>query len=175
MKALKSISIVLLLLVIIITLFISLSSKQQMVVVLENNIEKKPLTIILNHFQDSDCGMVIDELNYASQIVAPDGKTWFFHDHGGMVKWLGRSAFQEKAVIWVHALDSGGWIDGRKAYYSRDEKTPMEYGFGAYEQKRDELIAFKEMQILTLRGETMINPTIRQQLLKQKKERDGDH
>jgi hypothetical protein len=174
MKALKSISIVLVVLIIIIALFISLSKKQQMVVVLENNLEKKPLTIVLNHFQDSDCGMVIDELGYASQVIAPDGKTWFFHDHGGMVKWLSRSAFEKEAIIWVHALESNRWIDGRKAYYSRDEKTPMEYGFGAYAMQRDDLITFEEMKIFTLRGETMANPTIRKQLLKRKKERDGN-
>lgn len=34
--------------------------------------------MVLNKFQDSDCGMVIDTLDYASQVIAPDRKTWFF-------------------------------------------------------------------------------------------------
>ncbi|MCH9741298.1 MAG: hypothetical protein K0U38_10760 [Epsilonproteobacteria bacterium] len=168
MKSLRPILIVLTIITLIILLFISLASKQKMVTVMEGNLAKQPIPIVLQHFQDSECGMVIDEINYASQVIAPDGKTWFFHDHGGMIKWLESKNFKKDAIIWVNSLDSKKWIDGRKAYYTRDEETPMLYGFGAYEKNRDNLIDFKEMQLLTLRGETMANPTIRQQLLKER-------
>ncbi|NEW60454.1 hypothetical protein GSY74_04090 [Sulfurovum sp. bin170] len=172
MKTIKPILIIFTFLTIIVTLFISLSSKQQMVTIFEGNIAKEPIPIVLNHFQDSDCGMVIDAIEYASQVIAPNGKTWFFHDHGGMIKWLERTSFKESAVIWVYSLDNQKWIDGREAHYTRDEKTPMEYGFGAYKGKRTKRISFKEMQLFTLRGETMANPTIRKQLLKEK---NGNH
>ena len=155
-------------LAIIVAIFLTISNKQKMVTIFEGNIDKKPIPIVLNHFQDSDCGMVIDSIEYASQVIAPHGNTWFFHDHGGMVNWLNRKPFKDNATIWVYAKDSQKWIDGYKAWYSRDEITPMLYGFGAYEEKKDKFIDFKTMQLHMLRGEHMGNPIIRQQLLKGK-------
>jgi len=179
MKSLRPLLIILAILGLIVTLFLTLAEKQNMVTVFEGNIAKEPILMKLNHYQDAECGMVIDELNYASQVIAPDGKTWFFHDHGGMAKWLEERTFKDEAVIWVYALDSKRWIDGKKAFYTRDEETPMHYGFGAYAKPSDDKISFKEMQQYTLRGETMLNPKIRQQLLAQKKtptkELDGNH
>lgn len=136
-----------------------------MVVVKEGNLEKIPLKIELGKYQDSDCGMVIDDLAYASQVVAPDGKSWFFHDHGGFVNWLENKSFKDEAVIWVMSRDTQEWIDGREAHYSLSETTPMGYGFGAYKEKRDGSVSFEEMSLRVLRGETMNNPKIRQQLL----------
>ena len=179
MKSLRPLLIILAILGLIVTLFVTLAQKQNMVTVFEGNIAKQPLPLTLNHYQDVSCGMVIDELNYASQVVAPDGKTWFFHDHGGMVKWLEERSFKDEAVIWVYALDKKTWIDGKKAFYTRNEETPMHYGFGAYAKSSNDKISFKQMQEYTLRGETMINPKIRQQLLAKKetstKESDGNH
>jgi hypothetical protein len=168
MKSLKAILIIGGIVALIVTLFLSLSTKQQMVTLLTGNINKKPLTIILNHYQDSECGMVIDSLEYASQVIDPKGNTWFFHDHGGMVEWLERKAFKDDATIWIYAKDTKRWIDAHKAWYSRDEDTPMHYGFGAYENKKDNLIDFQTMKLHMLRGENMANPTIRKQLQKGK-------
>lgn len=175
MKSLRPLLIILVIVALIVTLFISLAEKQQMVTLFEGNVAKKPIPIVLNHFQDSECGMVIDEIEYASEVVAPDGKTWFFHDHGGMVAWLDRKAFKDEAVIWVHAKDSNKWIDGYKAWYSRDEETPMLYGFGAYEKQQKGFVPFETMKLHMLRGETMVNPSVRKQLLEQRKEKDGSH
>jgi len=149
----------------IVGVFLSLASNQQMIVIKEGNFKQLPLKMQLHKHQDSDCGMVIDELDYASQVVAPNGKTWFFHDHGGFVHWLEDKDFKDKAVIWVMSRDSKKWIDGRKAFYSRTDITPMGYGFGAYEFKKDGLIPYKEMRLKMLRGETMNNPLIKKQLL----------
>jgi len=151
---------------IIVGVFLSLASKQNMIVVKEGNLKQLPLKMQLNKHQDSDCGMVIETLDFASQVVAPDGKTWFFHDHGGFVHWLEDKSFRDSAKIWVMSLDTKRWIDGRKAYYSRDDITPMGYGFGAYEHKESKkgLIPFSEMRLHMLRGETMNDPLIRKQL-----------
>lgn len=154
--------------IVIVVVFISMSNAQSMVVRIDGNIEKKPLDIKLNHYQDSDCGMVIDNLKYASQVVSDKGVTWFFHDHSGLVNWLELRSFKDTATIWVHAIDTDTWIDGRKAWYSRDEITPMESGFGAYKNKKEDLITFNQMQLYTLRGETMINPAIKKKLLEKK-------
>lgn len=165
MKRFMPFLIVLIIVSIIVALFLSLASSKQMVVVKEGNLKKLPIEMELNKYQDSDCGMVITDLDYASEVIAPNGKTWFFHDHGGFVNWLKDKDFKDEAIIWVMSRDTKKWIDGRKAYYSLNEITPMGYGFGAYENKQDGFVDFKEMSLKMLRGETMNNPLIRKQLL----------
>ena len=166
MKKLTPFLMIGLIVAIIVGVFLSLASKQNMIVVKEGNLKQLPLKMQLNKHQDSDCGMVIETLDFASQVVAPDGKTWFFHDHGGFVHWLEDKSFKDSAKIWVMSLDTKKWIDGREAYYSRDDITPMGYGFGAYEYKESKkgLIPFSEMRLYMLRGEDMNNPLIRKQL-----------
>ncbi len=161
MKKMAPILIVLLFVVVIVFIFLSLGKTQHMVVIKEGNLKQLPLTIELHKFQDSYCGMIIDDLKYASQVVAQDGKTWFFHDHGDFVLWLENKPFKESAKIWVMSRDTHKWIDGREAYYSRDETTPMGFGFGAYEKNQKGLVDFEQMRLFILRGETMQDPKIR--------------
>jgi len=165
LKKITPFLIVIIIVLIIVTLFLSLASKQNMIVIKEGNVERIPLEMVLNKHQDSDCGMVIEDLEYASQVVAKDGKTWFFHDHGGIIHWLEDKSFKDDVVIWVMSKDSKKWIDGKKAYYSLTDITPMGYGFGAYEFKQNKFVGFEEMKLKMLRGETMNNPRIKKQLL----------
>ena len=153
------------LIVIIVGVFLSLAKVQHMVVIQKGNTQKLPIKMKLHKYQDSDCGMVIDDLTYASQVIAPDGRTWFFHDHGDFVHWLSNKPFEKSAVIWVMSRDTHKWIDGRKAFYTLNELTPMGYGFGAYEYKKAGMVDFTTMRLRMLRGETMKNPKIRKQLL----------
>lgn len=146
--------------VIIAVIFISMANSQKMVVVKKDNLECKPLEIELGKFQDSDCGMIIESQEFASQVCAKDGKTWFFHDHGGMVHWLQDKDFKKEATIWVWAKDSKKWIKAENAFFSRNDVTPMNYGFGAYEHNETNLISFEHMGILMLRGENMTNPFV---------------
>jgi len=148
----------------IIILFVSMSKTQQMVVIQSGNKEAIPLEIKLGHFQDSDCGMVIDILTYASQVINKEGKTWFFHDHGGMVRWLDAKTFKDEATIWVWAKDTNQWINGKKAWYSRNDKTPMNYGFGAYEHYQNGFIDFEDMRLKMKRGENLTNPFVAKEL-----------
>ncbi len=159
---------ILLIVVIIVFLFLSISKKQNMTVVYTGNSEKKFIPIVLGKFQDSDCGMVIEDLTYSSEVISQSGKTYFFHDHGGMVHWLSNKTFKDDAIIWVMDKDTKRYIDGRKAWYSRTDQTPMLYGFGAYENKKDGLIDFQTMSLHMLRGEHLGNPKIRKMLLKAK-------
>jgi hypothetical protein len=152
---------------IIAVLFLSLSNQQNMTVIVKDNITKQPVPIILGKFQDSDCGMVIEDLTYASQVIAPNGATWFFHDHGGMVNWLKNKPFKEDAIIWVMSKDSKKWIDGKSAWYSRTDNTPMNFGFGAYENKQKNLIDYTTMSNHMIRGEHLGNPHIKKQLVGQ--------
>ena len=164
MKKLLPFLTIIIIIAIIVTIFLSMSNSKQMVVLKEGNKTQEPLEIILGKFQDSDCGMIITDMTYASQVVAPDGKTWFFHDHGGMANWLKDKEFKNSAKIWVMSKDSKKYIDGRTAWYSRTDNTPMRYGFGAYEQKQDGFITFDEMSLKVLRNETMANPVYRKEL-----------
>ena len=164
-KNLVSVLTIIVIIAIIVVLFVSMSNVQKMVVVQTGNIDKKHIEIVVGKFQDSDCGMVIDDLTYSSQAISPNGKTWFFHDHGGLVNWLENKNFKDDAVIWVRSKDTLKWIDGRKAWYSRTDITPMFYGFGAYENKDAKHITYEQMRIFMLRGETMANPHIKKQLL----------
>ena len=168
MKKIAPFLIVLFILALIITLFLSLASSGQMIVVQEGNSKKLPLEMVVNKYQDSDCGMVIEDLEYVSQVIASSGKTWFFHDHGGFVNWLKDKEFEGDVTIWVMSRDTKKWIDGKKAYYSLTDITPMGYGFGAYENKLAWHVDYETMRLRMLRGETMNNPFIKQQLLLKK-------
>ena len=136
-----------------------------MIVVKEGNTKQIPLEMELHKYQDSDCGMVITDLEYASQLSLSNGKTWFFHDHGGFINWLKDKKFKDDAVIWVMSKDSKKWIDAKMAYYSLTDITPMGYGFGAYEKSFDACVDYDTMRLKMLRGETMNNPLIKKQLL----------
>ena len=148
-------------------LFLSVASKQNMIVIQEGNLAQEPLAMELGKYQDSDCGMVIEDLSYVSQVVTRNGKTWFFHDHGGFVHWLADKEFKDEAKIWVMSRDSHRWINAKEAFYSLNETTPMGYGFGAYETRQEGFVDFESMRLKMLRGETMNNPLIKKQLLAQ--------
>ena len=153
---------------IIVAVFLSMSTLQNMTVVYTGNTDKKPIKIVLKKFQDSDCGMVIDDITYASQVISPSGKTWFFHDHGGMVNWIKNKSFKNDAVIWVMTKDTKRYINAKSAWYSRTDETPMFYGFGAYENKTTSLIDFDTMFLHMVRGEHLGNPKIKKMLLEGK-------
>jgi copper chaperone NosL len=157
--------VVLIAVLVIVMIFLSLASSKKMVVVQDGNIKQKPIDMKAGIFQDSDCGMVIDDLVDASQVIAKSGKSWFFHDHGGMVKWLEDKEFRDSAKIWVMSRDTKKWIEAKEAFYSLVDKTPMGYGFGAYEKNNQEYVNFDTMRLRMLRGETLRNPLIRKQLL----------
>ena len=165
MKPLPILAIIFTLILIIVFVFVSLGQTQQMVVVYEGNSNRDSVEMTPGKFQCSECGMLIHDLNFGSQVVAPDGKTWFFDDHGCMAAWLSARPFKDEAIIWVKDLPTGEWIDGKVAWYSRTDQTPMSYGFGAYKTYREGLINFTTMQQAILRGETMANLNFRNQLL----------
>jgi len=165
MKKFVPFLIVVLLVLVIVALFVSLASSQKMVVTTEGNFKKIPIPMVVNKYQDSDCGMVIYNLDYISQVISSSGKTWFFHDHGGFVNWLKDKEFKEDVTIWVMSKDTKKWIDAKKAFYSLTDKTPMGYGFGAYEKRIDGHVDYDTMSLRMLRGETLRDPRIQKQLL----------
>jgi hypothetical protein len=162
----KKVLISILIFSVFITLFFVFADYERLITIQKGNIEKKPLEIIPYKMQDADCGMVIEGLKFTSQVVSNEGFTWFFHDIGGMINWIERKSFKTKPVIWVYTLDTKRYINGYKAYYSINEDTPMQYGFGAYENIQKHLIEFDDMKLRMLRGENLTNPIVRQKILK---------
>lgn len=164
-KKIQSLLIVLVFAAIVAVLFLFLASTKKMIVVKDGNINQLPTEMEVGIYQDSDCGMVIDDLSDASQVIIKSGKSWFFHDHGGMIKWLEEKEFRNSAKIWVMSRDTKRWIDAKKAFYSLKDKTAMGYGFGAYEKNSHGYVDYETMRLRMLRGETIRNPLIRKQLL----------
>ncbi len=163
-KVLPLLSIALLIAVIAIV-FVSMAKKDAPVTIVKGNTAFKPLPIKLNHTNDTQCAMLIKSERNACEVIAPDGRTWFFDDPGCMILWLKERDWANKAVLWVHTLDTKRWIDARKAWYGIKDATEMRYGFGAREHKCDDCIDFEEMRLRMLRGENLTNPKIRKKLL----------
>jgi len=165
MKKLLPIFTAIILIVIIVLIFVSMSNEKRMVVIHEGNHTHEPVDVKVNHFQDTQCGMTINKLEDSAQVVAPDGRTWFFDDTGCLALWYKDIKFKDSAVIWVYSNDTKEYIDGKKAWYSQTDSTTMGYGFGAYKEKKENMISFDEMLLKMYRGENLTNPLIRKKLL----------
>ncbi len=165
MSKLKPFLIIAIIIAIIIILFGSLAQKEQMITVATGNFKQQPLPLKLHHLQDPQCTMVVKNDKYAAQVASKSGKTWFFDDIGCLILWMKNKNFKTPPLLWTHTIDTNKWIDAKKAFYSRDEATPMLYGFGAYEHKKEGFIDFKEMKLKMLRGENLTDPKIRKKLL----------
>ena len=120
----------------------------------------------LGFIQCPQCKMEVETLTNCAQAVMRDGKTYVFDDVGCTILWMKENGLTKKdLVLWVYSHDTKKWIDMTKAYYSLTDTTPMGYGFGAYENKKEGLIGFEEMSLKMLRGENLTNPKIRKRLL----------
>ena len=154
-----------LVLAVIAVLVISRARQVRHVTVLKGNLERQPVEIVLNHYQDTQCGMLLEQVRDTAQAVAPDGRTWFFDDVGCLALWYGENPRRDEMVLWVRTRDTERWVEGRAAWYSRTAETVMHYGVAAFEKPGDELIPFEEMVGLMLRGENLTNPYTRKELL----------
>ena len=146
-------------------IFLSMAKEEGPVTIVKGNSAFKPLPIKLERTNDTECKMLIKTERNAAEVVAPDGRTWFFDDPGCMVLWLKNKEWADQAKLWVHTLDTNRWVDARKAWYGVTDSTAMHYGFGARENRCKECIDFEEMRLRMLRGENLSNPKIRKKLL----------
>lgn len=166
----KSIFAVSILLAVIGALFYAMDFGEEIIVVSRNNIEKKPVEITLDKFKCSECGSLIKSLDNSSQVVMPDGTTYFFDDFGCMFLWINTQKNKDALTIWVYTEDTKRYILAQNAYYSRLAISPIGYGFGAYEIRLYGVASydFNEVELFALRGETVLNPMILQLLLENK-------
>ena len=132
-----------------------------------DNDEKVALEFKPNTIQCPQCNMFLVEKEHTAQAITTDNKTYFFDDPGCMILWIEENHKKDDKDIvkWVYTLDTKKWILAKKAFYSIDDKTPMEYGFAAYEKPIKNHIDYDEMRLRMLRGENMTNPKIRKKIL----------
>ena len=112
------------------------------------------------------CNMELPNSNIHTSSVTGNFKTEYFDDVGCMVLWMKKNSIDLNSVdMKVFSNDTKKYINAKKAFYKFNEKTPMMYGFSAYEKKQENIIYFDEVMMKMLRGEHMANPKIRKQIL----------
>ena len=121
-------------------------SCQSDTLVKKGNTAKLPLEFDPKTTKDAHCRMTIGSLKYSAQVVSPEGLTWFFHDPGSVVKFLDGKDFEKDAVIWFYTLDTQEWARERDVFFSQNEPTPMQYGFGAHKNNRAGFISYAQMR-----------------------------
>ena len=99
------------------------------------------------------CKMVVSERNHAVQVInITNGRSYMFDDIGCVVLWFDdeKIDWASKAIIWITDVNTGEWIDAKKAFYDSNNVTPMAYGFAAHKsresiKKGEEVIDFEEI------------------------------
>ena len=127
-------------------------------------------TSLKNHKGDAKicpkCNMELDKSNIDTAILENDGSFYYFDDIGCMILWSSQeSKVLQLAKTKVFSKDTKRYIESHTANYTVNEKTPMAYGFRAYEKEVNKSINFNELTMKMLRGEHMANPKIRKQIL----------
>jgi len=88
----------------------------------------------------------------------------YFDDMGCLILWTKKES-KDPSKAMVFTKDTKQYIKATDAFYTIKERTPMGYGFTAYEKEQPKSIKFEEMKLRMLRGEHMANPKIRKQIL----------
>ncbi len=109
------------------------------------------------------CNMELPASNFHTSILKKESKIYYFDDIGCMLLYANDDKLPKSSKVYTN--DTHKYIESLQAYYTINEKTPMSYGFSAYENKKENSIAFDEVVIKMLRGEHMANPKIRKQIL----------
>ena len=112
-----------------------------------------------------ECTMPLTTKLHTAQAVMPDGKVYFFDDPGCMAKWYLKQK-SKNFKLWVYTDDTHRYIEAQKAWYRLGDKTPMNYGFGAYEKRPEGGVDFKTFIAMMARGENLTNPALRKRYLK---------
>lgn len=155
----------LLLMAIVVVVMVSLGRRQGHVTIHTGNTERRPVPMEPDRYQDTQCAMLITAIDEAAQAVDPDGRTWFFDDVGCLALWVDARRRGPQMKLWVQAVDTGEWIDGREAWYCRNARTAMKYGFVPCANRREGYVDFDTVVRMMARGENLTNPYVRKELL----------
>ncbi len=112
------------------------------------------------------CNMELPKSNIHTATLDDSGKIHYFDDIGCLILWAKENDFNFRDMkTEIFSNDTKRYINSFDAFYRIDEKTPMLYGFSAYEKELENTIKFDEVIMKMLRGEHMANPKIRKQIL----------
>ena len=112
------------------------------------------------------CNMPLPSSNINTSNINDNGDIIYFDDIGCMILYAKKNNIDLKnRTIKIFSNDTKKYINPYKANFTINEKTPMLYGFSAYENSCKNCITFNEVIIRMLRGEHMANPKIRKQIL----------
>jgi len=119
----------------------------------------EPIEVHWDRDMCARCVMVVSDRHNTTQVRNPiNGETYMFDDIGCMVLWFkdNKQIWKDNATIWITDVQTGKWIDARKAFYDTENITPMAYGFSAHEKKEDitkgqEIIDFNEVVFRVLK------------------------
>lgn len=110
--------------------------------------------------------MELPDSNVHTALLHDKHKQHYFDDVGCMILWSAKNSTDLNTVITeVFTNDTHKYIKASTAHYKINEKTPMLYGFSAYENIQEGSIAYDEVFVRMRRGEHMANPKIRKQIL----------
>ena len=149
---------------VIVILLVSFGSSDGNRYVHKGNMEYQAVDIKVKEYQCSECSMDVEVLEYAAQLIAKNGNTYFFDDIGCVVLWLENHS-PDTQIILTQTLDTHLWIDATKAWYSRIAPSPMGYGLAAVENKKEGLVTYEEMKLLMLQGKNLHDPFVKKKLL----------
>jgi hypothetical protein len=88
----------------------------------------------------------------------------YFDDIGCAILWA-KNNNKDISNIQIFTQDTHKYIKSNEVYFTINERTPMNYGFTPYKNKKNNMINFNEVKLRMLRGEHMANPKIRQKIL----------
>ena len=112
------------------------------------------------------CNMSVNESDPYSAKLQDNSNTFLFDDIGCLVLWARDNNIDlNRNRVEVFTNDTKRYIDAKEAHFGISDKTPMSYGFGAYENDKEATIKVDEVIMKMLRGEHLANPKIRKQIL----------
>jgi copper chaperone NosL len=112
------------------------------------------------------CNMHLPSSNIHTAKIQLSKNNLSFDDIGCLILWAKDKNLDIESTE-VFSNDTHKYISVIGAYFTINEKTPMNYGFSAYENFKENTIKIDEVKLRMLRGEHMANPKIRKQILGQ--------
>jgi len=84
------------------------------------------------------CKMAISRLEFATEVVTPDGEVYKFDDLGCMMKFKKQKGLPQGSVMFVRDFYTKEWVRIEKAFFARSEKirTPMNYSVATFKTKK---------------------------------------
>ncbi|MRI59061.1 MAG: hypothetical protein C6H99_06110 [Epsilonproteobacteria bacterium] len=133
--------------------------------VYKKSADGRPVEFGPREVQCVKCTMQLESKEHSAQAIMPNGRVYFFDDPGCMALWIKDQKDAKRIKLWVYTDDTHRYIEAKKACYRLGVQTPMNYGFGAYEKRRDGCVGFDRFVAMMARGENMTNPAIKKRIL----------